>query len=182
MLAILIILVFFGVLLWGFFNPQPASWVFIWLAVTWGVWLLMTNWSCAKRVPNPNTPPLNLNEEETRIFRKYAAYFYHPFVARQYSVTQSTIQFMCFAWIALMCWHKLWLQAGIFLVVMFLALNVSRIFNIGLFLRYHNARGKLNDELLNTLALVKNVENALTTHREAALNKAMEARRPPAST
>lgn len=167
MLAIPIILVFAAVLVWGFFNPQTASWVFIGLAAALGAWLLMSNWSCAKRVPDPNTAPLNLNEEETRIFRKYAAYFYHPFVARQYSTTQSAIQFMCFPWIALMSWHKLWIQAGIFLVLMFLALNVSRIFSIGMFLRYHNARGKLNEDLINTLALVESVEGPLTAHRQA---------------
>lgn len=181
MLATPIIVVSAALLVWGFFNPSTASWVFLGLGIAGALWLLLTNVIYKSRVPSADQEPLHLTEDEVAVFKAYPVYFLHPFVARQYSSALSFIQSACYVWIALILWHRMWVQAGLFVVLAVLAMNMARVLNPGHFFRYHNQRGKLTPELQERLASIESVENKLTAHRENLYNKLMEARKSGAA-
>lgn len=174
MLTMPIILVFAALSVWGIFTPSLASWVVLGLGGLYGAWMLIMNKTMAGRAPALNSPPLNFDEQDIETFEKYAAYFLHPFVCRQYAAAASTVQMMCWAWIAWMCWNKLWIQAGCFVVLLFLMSNVARTLNIGFLLRYHESKGKLNTSLQILKSQVEAVEEKFTASRHAKTKKQMD--------
>jgi len=177
MLALPIMVVGAALLIWGFFSPSTPSWVFLSLGIVGALWLLVTNITFKGRVPSEGQDPLHLTADEVEVFKAYPVYFLHPFVARQYSSALSFVQAACFAWIALMLWHRMWVQTGLFVVLIFLAMNMVRLLNPGHFFRYHSQRGKLTPVLQERLANIESVENKLTAHRESLYNKLMDARK-----
>lgn len=181
MLALPIMVMGAGLLLWGFFDPSTASWVFLSLGIGGALWLLLANVTFKSHVPSAGGEPLRLTDDEVAEFKAYPVYFLHPFVARQYSSALSFVQSACFAWIALMLWHRMWVQTGLFVVLTFLAMNMSRVLNPGRFFRYDGRRGKLTPELRQRLANIESVENKLTERRENLYNKLLDARKRAAT-
>jgi hypothetical protein len=174
MLTMPITLVFAALSVWGIFNPALASWAFLGLGALYGAWMLVMNKTMARRAPEPNSPPLNFDEQDVETFKKYAAYFLHPFVCRQYAAAASGVQMICWGWIAWLLWNKFWIQAGCFAVLLFLMSTVARTLNIGFFLRYHDSKGKLNIALQILKTQVESVEDKFTAYRHARIKKEMD--------
>jgi len=165
-LAVPLMLISVGLLVWGFFNPATASAVCLVLGIGGALLMLLTNISYKARAPTANAEPLNLTSDEVTVFRAYPVYFLHPNIAIQYSSSFSVLQTTCLIWVAWMAWNRMWVQGGLFVVLFFLCLNLTRVFNPGHFFRFHSAKGKLTPEMQDRLSFIEEVEAKLTAFRE----------------
>ena len=164
MLALPLYLLFGGLTVWGFFNPQAAGWAFIAFATLFTCWLLAASWSLqSKWIAGLERDAFS--ESELVIFRKYAFYFIYPFQAKQYSGTFSLMQALCLAWLAISLWQREWVLLVCFIALFFVATNMAPFLNQGNFLRHHEKRGKLPLELLERIEVVESVEEKILEAR-----------------
>ena len=129
MIGFLILFALLANLVFGFFNPVLASWVFI------GVFIgLYEGWICfnyfAHRPDPPvNKPPCYFDQMEADVIKEYHLYFVYPLASREFSSALSGVQLSSFLWVPWLIYNGNWPFAVViglnYFVAGFFALKVN---------------------------------------------------------
>jgi hypothetical protein len=116
------IIIAVAVLIWGFFSPATASWVFIglFIAIFEGHSLVMYLTHRSKVSVEPDAPPHFLSAGEINVVRKYPVLILLPFAAMEYARGLSAIPLTSYVWIPWLLYSGLYVQAAIIVVNFFL--------------------------------------------------------------
>lgn len=94
-----------ALLIWGFFSPGLASWVFIGLFTLFEIFVAVSHWS------GRGVSSEKLSADENHILQRYNLYLRYPFVSKGMSSTLSTIGISAFIWVPLLIWKSEYPQA-----------------------------------------------------------------------
>ena len=121
MIGLLINLVAFSSLIWGFFSPNTASWVFIGLFVVLleGHSLVMYLTHKSRINVEAASPPHYFSQSEVSVIRKYPVLFKLPFAAMEYTSSLAAIPLSSFVWVPWLLYSGYYVQSAIIAVNFF---------------------------------------------------------------
>ena len=76
---------------WAALSPQPMSWVYIGVVLTFELWLARRANDAGRGAPLPDQPPYNFTAEEAEFIGKYRFYFTFPGIAQQSASVLSAV-------------------------------------------------------------------------------------------
>lgn len=122
MIGLFPIIIAVAVLIWGFFSPAAASWIFIGLFIVLfeGHSFVMYLTHRSKVSVKPGEAPHFLTPSEIHVVRKYPVLFMLPFAAMEYTRGLSVIPLTSYVWVPWLLYSGLYVQAAIFVVNFFL--------------------------------------------------------------
>jgi hypothetical protein len=108
-----------GFVIWSFFEPVVASWVFIALFVfALEGWLLILSIGLRSRI-SAQTPPLNFTDIEAELVSRHPVYFRYPEASRMFSAIVATVGMASWILIPWLAYQGQWIQAAILLLNFF---------------------------------------------------------------
>lgn len=121
MIGLIINVVAFSILIWGFFSPSTASWVFIGLFVALfeGHSLLIYLTHKSKINVEVASPPHYFSQSEASVIRKYPVFFKLPFAAMEYSSGLAAIPLTSYVWVPWLLYSGCYVQSAIIAVNFF---------------------------------------------------------------
>ena len=76
---------------WAALSPQPMSWVYIGVVLTFELWLARRASEAGRGTPAANEPPYHFTVEEAEFVGKYRFYFTYPSIAQQSASVLSAV-------------------------------------------------------------------------------------------
>lgn len=121
MIGLIINAVAFSILIWGFFSPNTASWVFIgFFVVLFEGFLLLTYLAYKSRINvEVASPPYYFSHSEATVIRKYPVLFKLPFAAMEYSSGLAAIPMTSYVWIPWLLYSGCYVESAIIAVNFF---------------------------------------------------------------
>jgi|LakMenEpi03Aug12_release.lakeMendotaPanAssembly.Ray.scaffolds.fasta_scaffold797516_2 hypothetical protein len=115
MIGLLINAVSLAILIWGFFSPESASWVFIgvFILVFEGHSLLMYLTHRSKTNIETESPPHYFSSNEAATIKKYPVLFKLPFAAMEYSSGLAAIPLASYVWVPWLLYSGCYIQAAV---------------------------------------------------------------------
>ena len=145
-----------GFLVWSFFQPAIASYVFIGFTVIFIAYLFFIDIT-----DKPRPDSLIWTSEEIRILRTYHLAIRCPFASKDASCYLNGIRLSAFIWVPWLLWNQLWIPA-VFLVVNFF-ITTSLSFRLDPFFFLSEAIRGGNLQLVSEFSILQQVQKKLNS-------------------
>lgn len=132
MLSLFMTGVMVGCLIWGFFAPGTAAWVYIVLIAIFEGWIAGLQFLARPTMDSDAVATWAPREQAA--LRKYHLYFRWPFASQAFSSTLSGTQLAAFVWVPWLLWNGHWWAGAIIGANYFLAGPLAAKLNPRLFL------------------------------------------------
>lgn len=150
-----------GFLIWSFFQPQIASYVFSSIAAGLLIYLYFTDITLR---PSRGEVSFRWTCEETEIIRKYYLALRWPLGARVFSNLLNGIRLSTIIWVPWLLWNKVWIPASFLALYFFISASISVRLDPFFFL--NNAVSKGMNQYHRELLLLRHVFERLQGSHE----------------
>lgn len=165
--------IFGFLLLWGFWNADTASIIYlILIAIIEGIVISASMGSGRPR------PELNLTEKEEEYFKKYHFYFKTPITAQQLSATLSVICPLTYVWVPLLLYKGLWFQAALIGANLFLANRFAKLSSPRIYL-HSKVEDDKDKSFLEAMNTVDSICKKIDEYNQRMFSAASEHERMP---
>jgi hypothetical protein len=115
------ILVVLSLVVWLFYNPLLASWVF--LVIAYGVFVLLLLYD---RGAKPHVDTTRWTKDESRVIQKYHIFIRGPLTSQIASANLNIFRISVLIWVPLLLWKGLLIQSALAALFYFLPFSLTK--------------------------------------------------------